>query len=39
MRCMTMASLRATAAMARRRPRRFATAMPHAFKVDSASIQ
>lgn len=34
MRCMTIASLRATATMALRSPRRFATAMPHAFSVD-----
>jgi hypothetical protein len=34
MRCMIIASLRATATTARLRPRRLATATPHAFNLD-----
>ena len=34
MRCMMIASLRATATIARRKPRRLATAMPQAFSAD-----
>jgi len=39
MRCRTTASLRESATIARRRPRRFATATPHAFNVDQRCVR